>query len=64
MASRPDRPSWRQHLAVVAARQPYAHPYTLALQLEFDGYPNVTARQVMAELQRLSQPQAGAGETS
>lgn len=47
-----ERPTWRQHLRALAARSPGAHPYTLAIRLEVDGYRGITGKQV-ADAMRL-----------
>jgi hypothetical protein len=41
-----ERPTWRQHLRSLAERIPDAHPYTLAIRLEVDGYRGITGKQV------------------
>ena len=47
-----ERPSWRQHLRALADSHPGLHPYSLAIQLEVDGYRNITGKQVADELRQ------------
>lgn len=50
-----ERPSWRQHLRALADSHPGLHPYSLAIQLEVDGYRNITGKQVADELRQWRQ---------
>lgn len=48
-----DRLTWRQHLVTLTERFPAAHPYTLAIRLEVDGYRGISGKQVAAALREL-----------
>ncbi len=48
-----DRPSWRQYLVTLRERFPTAHPYTLAIRLEVDGYRGITGKQVADAIRQL-----------
>jgi hypothetical protein len=48
-----DRPTWRQYLLTLTERFPAAHPYTLAIRLEVDGYRGISGKQVAAALREL-----------
>jgi hypothetical protein len=48
-----NRLSWRQYLVTLTERFPTAHPYTLAIRLEVDGYRGISGQQVAAALREL-----------